>query len=97
MLTADRDDDGFFISEEHEFEQASYAIASEDVDILGDAPSWVIDQLTNPVAIRVPGSSDAGTSLFMGIAPTSDVDGYLSGVGYHEVTGIDVDDQVTRV
>jgi hypothetical protein len=92
VLTEDRDEDGFFVSSEYTFERSSHAIVSEDVDILTDAPSWVIDRLTEPVDLRIQGTNAGGAGLFIGIAATADVESYLSGVAYDEVTSLDVDD-----
>jgi hypothetical protein len=92
ILTEDRDDDGFFVSSEYTFERSSHAIVSEDADILTDGPSWVIDRLTDPVHLRIQGRNTDGQGLFIGLAATSDVDGYLAGVAHHEITGLDIDD-----
>lgn len=92
ILTEDRDEDGFFVSDEHTFERSSHAILSEDVDILTDAPSWVIDRLTDPVDLRIQGTDAGGAGLFIGIAATADVETYLSGVAHDEVTSLDIDD-----
>jgi hypothetical protein len=91
VLTEDRDADDFYVTEAYTFERSSQAIVYEDVDILSDAPSWLIDWVTDPVDVRIQGTSVGGEGLFMGIAATTDVDGYLSGVAYDEVTSLDVD------
>lgn len=91
VLTEDRDADDFYVTEGYTFERSSQAIVYEDVDILSDAPSWLIDRVTDPVDVRIQGTSVGGEGLFIGIAATGDVDGYLSGVGYDEVTSLDVD------
>ena len=91
ILTEDRDDDGFFISEGYTFAQPSHAIVSEDIEILSEAPSWLIDRITDPVDLRIQGTSASGEGLFVGVAPTTDVAIYLSGVAHHEVTSLDFD------
>jgi hypothetical protein len=47
ILVEDRDADDFFISSEQRFERSSFAIASEDVDVLTDAPGWLTDWLVD--------------------------------------------------
>jgi hypothetical protein len=91
MLVQDRDEDDFFKTEAYTFSQPSYAIVSEDIEILTEAPSWLIDWVTDPVDLRIEGSSTAGGALFVGVAPTAQVDAYLAGVAHHQVTGIDFD------
>jgi len=88
-LDEDRDTDGFFVSDGHRLERSSFAITSEAVDVLGDVPGWVADRLTDPVDVRVTGSSNNGSKLFLGIAASDDVEAYLAGVAYDEVDSIE--------
>jgi hypothetical protein len=92
ILAEDRDDDGFYVSEESNFAQSSHAIVSEDVDLLTDVPSWVADRLVDPVDLRIQGTNAGDDGLFIGIAATTDVNSYLSRVAHHEVTSLDIDD-----
>ena len=89
LFTEDRDDDGFYVAEAHPFEGSSHAIVSGDLDILTGTPSWLAELLADPVDLRIQGAD--GEGLFIGIAPTSDVDRYLSGVAHDEVTDLDFD------
>ena len=89
ILSQDRDEDDFFKSDAHTFAQESHAIVSEDIEILTETPTWLIDWLTDPVDLRVQGT--AADALFLGVASTVDVDAYLAGVAHHEVTDIDFD------
>ena len=91
ILTEDRDDDGFFTSDQYAFAQPSRAIVSEDIELLTGAPSWLIDRITDPVDLRIQGTSASDEGLFVGVAPTADVEIYLSGVAHHEVTSLDFD------
>ncbi|MEA2000878.1 MAG: MMPL family transporter [Actinomycetota bacterium] len=84
-LTEERDADDFFVSDGHRFERSSFAITSEGVDVLADAPGWVADRLTDPVDVRVRGASNDGSSLFLGIAASKDLEAYLAEVPYDEV------------
>ncbi len=87
----DRDDDDFYATDSYQFERASHAIVSGDFDQLTEVPSWLANRLTDPVDVRIEGSSANDGSLFVGIAATDDVDRYLSGVAYAEVKSLDVD------
>jgi hypothetical protein len=91
LLTEDRDDDGFYISEDYTFAQSSHAIVSEDIEIVREAPGWLIDRVLDPVDLRIQGTNAGEAPLFMGVAATSDVDGYLADVAYHEVTDLKFD------
>ena len=90
-LIADRGADDFFLSEGDRFERSSFAISSGAVDVLTVTPGWVADRLTDAVDIRVRGSSNDGSSLFVGIGATDDVEAYLAGVAYDEVDAIRFD------
>ncbi len=85
----DRDSDDFFVSDGHRFERFSFAIASEGVDVLTGAPGWFADLLTDPVDVRIKGSSNTGSSLFLGIGDADDVEAYLADVAYDEVSSIE--------
>ena len=91
LLNEDRDDDDFYATDSHQFERASHAIVSGDFDQLTEVPSWIADVVTDPVDVRIEGSSAGGEPLFVGIAATDDVDRYLSGVAYDEVKSLDID------
>ena len=91
VLLVDRDDDGFYVTRVHTFAQSSSAIVSEDLDILSDAPGWVVDVLADPVDLRISGTTGRDDGLFIGIARTGDVDRFLEGVAHHEVTHIEFD------
>jgi predicted RND superfamily exporter protein len=91
LLLEDRDDDGFYATEAHTFDRPSHAIVSGDFDQLTEVPSWFADVVTDPLDVRIEGSSAGGEPLFVGIAATDDVDRYLSGVAYDEVKGLDID------
>ncbi len=91
LLLEDRDDDGFYATETHTFQQSSHAIVSGDFDQLTEVPSWFADLLTDPIDVRIEGDGVGGEGLFVGIAPTADVDRYLSAVAHHEVEGLDID------
>lgn len=93
MLSVDRDADGFYLSDEYTFAQPSYAIASEDIENLTDAPAWLMDWITDPVDLRITGATVDDAMLFLGVGPSGSVQQYLSGVAYHEVTDLSFDNR----
>ena len=72
-------DDGFLMTPTTALASDTYAIASEDaqVDTEG-APTWVPSAFLGEV--RIHARADAGVPLFVGVAPTADVEGYLGDV-----------------
>jgi hypothetical protein len=91
VLSEERDADGFYMAEPYMFETPTRAIVSEDIAFLSDAPSWLSDWVADPVDLRIRGISSTGESVFMGIGATADVQQYLNGAPFHEVTAIDFD------
>src|SRR5688572_28367205 len=63
----------------------THALASHDLDVDSDF-DWVLDRGPE---LRVSGESSK--PLFIGIARTADVERYLAGVEYDEVTDFDID------
>ena len=72
LLWADsrKDDDGYFSTARERVTTATYAIATDDLEIEGDA---IGDALYGKVRLEVDGAKP----LFAGIARTRDVDAYL--------------------
>ncbi len=91
VFAADKDDDGFYVTEEHRFAQASHAITADDIEVLSDAPSWLTDWFTDLVDFRMVGVSNTGQDVFLGIASSAEVDGYLTAVAHHEVDNVSLD------
>jgi len=85
-----RDGEGFYTSKSIELDRDSYAIITESANIdLGDEWEWLpwvrswgpSDFLT----LKIEGSSsDSSKQIFIGVAETSDLKGYLAGVEYDE-------------
>jgi hypothetical protein len=80
-----RDSDGYFTTEGHRLSTATYAFASESLDIGPDAPGWIGDF----AKVRIQASS--AKPVFVGIGPASDVQRYLRRVEHSEVTDFDTD------
>ena len=71
--------DGFLMTPRTSLVSDTFAITSEDAQIDTEgAPSWVPSAWLGEVRIRA--RADDGAPLFVGVAPTSDVNGYLGGV-----------------
>jgi hypothetical protein len=85
---AQKDHDGYISTGSDRFHTRTYALATDDLDIDTDAPDWLVD---GPVLgkIRLEATSRAGKPVFVGIAPTKDVDAYLRGTGHATVTDVD--------
>ena len=82
----ERDSAGYFTSGTHRIATAEYALASENLDVDSDVPGWFGDHFAT---VRIQASSDQ--PVFVGIARTSEIDRYLTGVAHDEVTDIDAD------
>jgi hypothetical protein len=83
---AQKDRDGFISTGSDRFHTRTYALATDDLDVDTDAPSWVEDSLGR---IRLRAESHAGKPVFVGIAPTRDVNAYLRGTAHATVTDVD--------
>lgn len=80
-----RDDDGFVMSPSREFSSPTYAIVSESADLDTDGAEWALDTFFGTVRIR----SDSERAVFVGIAPSAEVDRYLEGVEHDAVDDLD--------
>ena len=79
-----RDDDGYYTSGDERLQTGSYAIITEEIDLGADPVDWAPEELLGTVRVRA--ESVGGRPVFLGIAPTADVDRYLRGVGYDVLT-----------
>jgi hypothetical protein len=84
-----RDDDGFYTSGNEALESDSYAILTEDIDLSDRAADWAPDEVLGDLRFRA--EDEAGGEVFLGIARTGDLEGYLDGVARAEVTGFNGD------
>lgn len=86
-----RGDDGYFDTTIDRMATDTAAITADDITFSTDAgsPDWILDTLDADVRIR---ATAVGTSeLFVGIAPTADVDTYLDDVAHETIDDIDDD------
>jgi len=92
-----RDADGFYMSDPFTADRPSHAIVSGDMDLLRGRyetlteGSVVLAFAGEPDDVRMQGVASGPKALFMGIAPTSAVDEYLSGVAHDEITDWNAD------
>jgi hypothetical protein len=81
LLWADRTqrEDGWLTSPDLTVTTAGYALVSNDVTLDTAGADWVVDDLLGDV--RLEATALDGGAVFVGVAPSSAVAGYLSGVG----------------
>ena len=85
--SAFRDAQGFFVSGPHPFASAGYAITSNRID-LGANPERGASNIGGIFTLRLHVESANGKQIFIGIAPSADVDAYLGNVEHDEVLDI---------
>jgi hypothetical protein len=83
-----RDDDGYFTSDRHHLDSATYAITTEDIDLGADELDWAPDDVLGKLRVQVDGERP----LFVGIGPDADVDRYLANVAHDQLIDFDGDD-----
>ena len=83
-------DQGFVTTPVGELDTDAYAVISEGIEIHADeGPDWVLPRaILGDARVRVTGD----TPIFVGIAPTSDVERYLRGVSYAMVSDLGIHD-----
>src|SRR5688572_14552835 len=82
------DSDGYLSTDTHRFEAGTRALATENLDLdLGDADEFV--QTNDLGDVRVQVDSRGEKPVFVGIARTSDVESYLSGVSHTTLTDVE--------
>jgi hypothetical protein len=82
-----RGEDGYYTSSTENVVAPGYAVTAEGLHI-GDLPSVATDVVGR---VRVSARSNNGQALFVGIAPQTAVNAYLSGVARSEVTDVSGD------
>jgi hypothetical protein len=80
-------DDGYFKTDRHKLESATYAITTENIDLGIDEIDWAPDGILGNVRVQVDGDEP----LFVGIGRDSDVDRYLGDVVHDELVDFDGD------
>ena len=84
-----RDDDGYFTSHRVRIETVTAAVRSQTIDLGSDKRPdqwpWADRDLAT---VRLQATAREGEQIFIGIAHTSDLDTYLTGIAHDEVTEI---------
>jgi hypothetical protein len=89
FLAEQRDSQGYLTTGPHDFASPTFAISSDDLDVVADAPRWLFDQdRLGTIRIRAGGSE---RPLFIGIAPTREAQGYLLEVPHQVATDVGTD------
>jgi hypothetical protein len=90
LLWADsqKDAQGYFSTGSDRFATSTYAISTEELDVDADVPGWLLDENRYGQA-RLRVTPREGKPVFVGIAPTQDVEAYLRPVAHSTVTDLD--------
>ena len=83
-----KDDDGFLTTGGQRFESSAYAVTTSNLEIGAGAPGFLL-KADRYGTIRLETMAKGGKPLFVGIAPTADVDRYLNRSAHSEVSDID--------
>ena len=83
-----KDADGFLTTPNQRFESDSYAITTENLEVGAGAPG-VLLKADRYGTIRLETMAKGGKPLFVGVAPTRDVNAYLQGSAHSVVSDID--------
>jgi hypothetical protein len=91
LVAAGGEDNGYLTDGEATLHSPGYAVSVREIGIDRSVPDFVTNggQL-GQVRVRAT-SEDAGTPLFVGIAPRADLERYLAGVGNDEVRDVEFD------
>jgi hypothetical protein len=88
---SNKDDEGYLTTRTERFSTNTYALATDNLDLDLDGLDEVLDHDTyGEIRLKVDGRPDA--PVFVGIAPTRDVDDYLRGTSHALVTDISYPD-----
>jgi hypothetical protein len=81
-----RDTGGYVATTPSQLQSATPAVVTAALAVVVDAntPQWVLDRLATDIRLTVSGRPE--DAVFVGIARTAEVDGYLAGVAHDEVT-----------
>src|SRR4051794_9919711 len=92
VLVADstKDDDGYLTTSSHRFTTGTAALATDNLDVDLDGLSDVVSS-EHYGKVRLGVASTDGKPVFVGIAPTRDVDAYLGSVAHSTVTDVNVE------
>jgi hypothetical protein len=82
--------DGYVWSATDDLSTAGYALTTDDVTLDTAGEEWVLGEFIGDVRVEATAAEPAN-GVFVGVAPTADVDRYLAGVGHGRVREIGSD------
>jgi hypothetical protein len=82
-----KDHDGYVATASERFSTSAYAIATDNLHVKIDAPGWIINP-DHYGKVRLKVKPGAGKPVFVGIAPTRQVERYLSASAHDQVTDV---------
>ena len=80
-----RDDAGYLMSTSKTYDSPGLAVTSQNIDLNGGSADFDLASRWLGT-VRIEAQSRTADSIFIGVAPTSDVDAYLQGVAHTTVT-----------
>lgn len=83
-----KDAQGYLSTSSEQFTTSTRALHTDNLDLDTGAPSWLLDQ-GELGKVRLKVSSTDGKPVFVGIAPTREVAGYLDGTAHATITDVD--------
>jgi hypothetical protein len=85
-----RDHDGYYASGRQTLATPTYALVADKLDVDGRGAGWLFRR-GRLGTVRITARGTPQKPVFVGIAPSSKVAGYLRGVAQDEVTDLEVD------
>jgi hypothetical protein len=90
VVDGEKDERGYLATDSERFVAGSHALATENLDIDLDGAEWLVDDgELGEVQLEV--APESGEPVFLGIARTDDVAGYLRNVDHTRLTDVDAD------
>ena len=83
--------DGYFTTATHTYSSPTRALTTQSLDVDTAAPDWLFSTDTLGHVRIDPRSTGAAEPVFVGIAPTRDVNAYLDQVQHDEITDLHLD------
>jgi hypothetical protein len=83
--------DGYFTTASHTYSTPTRALTTASLDVDTDAPDWLFSTDTFGHVRIDPRSTGSAEPVFVGIAPTRDVNAYLDQVQHDEITDLHLD------
>ncbi len=82
------DGDGYFTTATHHYSSPTRALTTQSLDVATDVPEWLFSTDTFGSVRIDPRATDASKPVFVGIAPTRDVNAYLDQVQHDQITDL---------